>query len=75
MKGFWCRLFSGRRSGMEEAEVAAAIAVALQLYETECKAAKNPARGLAVQFRTAKSEWSSKRFAMTPMPQRNRRWS
>ena len=55
--------------------MAAAIAVALQLYETECKAVKNPAKGLAMQSRTAKSEWSSKRFAMTPMPQRNRRWS
>lgn len=75
MKGFLCRLFSGRRSGMEEAEVAAAIAAALHLYGNECKAVQNPNRGLMMRSRTVKSEWSSKRFAMNPMPQRNRRWS
>lgn len=71
MGGFFSKLFASKRAASSENEVAAAIAVALQMYSQE--ACPKAASAVAVRRRPA-SDWNSKSYGMTRMPQRNRRW-
>ena len=75
MKGFLSRLFGTKNSSAansSEDEIAAAIAVALELYRNE-RAPRRPAPR-PVRRNGPASAWSCKHYGMTPLPQRNRRW-
>ena len=72
MAGFWSKLFGGCAScASSENEVAAAIAVALQMYTEESS------RGSVSKVCTTmqrRSDWANKSYGLTQLPQRNKRW-
>jgi len=73
MKGFFSRLFGAKNTvaaSSSEDEIAAAIAVALELYRNE----RIPRIVGTVRRSGPASAWSCKSYGMTPLPQRNRRW-
>lgn len=75
MKGFFSRLFGPKNAApasSPEDEIAAAIAMALELYRNE-RTTRTFASG-AVRRNGPASAWSCKSYGMTPLPQRNRRW-
>ena len=73
MKGFCSRLFGAKNTATAsspEDEIAAAIAVALELYRSE----RTPRTVGTARRNGPASAWSCKSYGMTPLPQRNRRW-
>ncbi len=73
MRGFFSRLFGTKNTATAsspEDEIAAAIAVALELYRNE----RTPRPSGVVRRNGPASAWSCKSYGMTPLPQRNRRW-
>ena len=73
MKGLFSRLFGPKRSASAENEIAAAIAVALQLYGMG--SAPKRAAGTVSRRSRPVSAWNCKSYGLTQLPQRNRRWS